>query len=99
MDPQMTSYLSKLVSHNEKDEDRRKYGQKPLNHERTKSYADILVVTPSNSKPQPEKGGHSYRASHASADVNPIFFSLGSTPTSQRPSAKPTESARPGPTN
>jgi hypothetical protein len=64
--------------------------QKSLNHERTKSYADILVGTPSNSKNTTDKG-HSYRGSHASTQLNNLFFSLTNTPTNQKPFVKPNE--------
>jgi hypothetical protein len=67
MDPQITKYLSKLVSLNEKEETKKKSVQKYQNHERTKSYADILIVTSSSTTAKTKTINdkcHGYRGSY-----------------------------------
>lgn len=83
MDGSMTSYLNKLVSKNEREEEKKKSVQKI--HERTKSNTDIFATSPLNTKGTLEKGP-SQRITHQSSpsQISNIFSSVNITPTNQK---------------
>ena len=93
MDSEHSSYLNKLVGRSSKEEqknqEKAKSAKTSVTHERTKSYADIMVGTPKNSK-QMNDTGFSYRGHQKTSQTKNLFFSSQNTPTNQ----KPTENQR-----
>lgn len=87
MDTEHSNYINKLVVRNNREEQRNqeksKSAKTSVAHERTKSYADILVGTPTNSKANQETG-FSYRGNKKIEGKN-LFFSSQNTPVNQKP--------------
>ena len=73
-------------SHKEelRNQEKAKSAAKNGSHDRTKSYADALLDTPTNSKANKESG-FSYRGHKSAKMSHQQFFSKQATPTNQKP--------------